>query len=288
MDADDNKIKDRKNVVFFVLTVSLSIFLIFLFFSTALIYVFGESAGELNSWLLVIDELIFLLLPSIIAAKFLNVNLKYIFRMNIPSLKMVIIGIAGVFFLEMFSDGIVSLQKFILPESWGYVYQRMLDEYLQKMSNIVGNGDFWLLLQSIFIIAIVPAISEEFLFRGFLQTTLEYNTKISYAIILSSVLFGAMHLNPIFFIPLAVAGAFFGIAAYTSSSIILPIILHFVTNTVSIINIFYSDSNGLTADKGSISLAIIFVTSGALGLALMAWYLFRERAKIKNDLQIGD
>ena len=275
----------RKKVVSLVLTVSFIIFLIYILFSSLLIYFFSESLEEINPWLLVINEIAFIFLPSILAVKFLRIDWQEIFRLNLPSMKIILVSVGGIFFLQMFSDGFVSLQEYLLPESWKFTYAQMLNDYIRTMSSLIGSNDLSLLLRGILIIAIVPAISEEFLFRGFLQTSLEYSTKILYAIIISSFLFAAMHFNPIFFIPLAVAGAYFGFASYFTSSIILPIILHFVTNTVSVFNIYFSGSEVITTDNTSLVLSLIFVVGGLAGLILTSTFLYRESLKTKSDLQ---
>lgn len=247
-----------------------------------MIYSFNETTEQINLWLLVVNELMFIFLPSVFAVKLIKVDWKYIFRINLPSLKIILVSIGGIFFLEMFSDGIIALQEYVLPESWKFLYTQMLNDYIGTMSRLVGSNDVSLLLRSILIIAVVPAISEEFLFRGFLQTSLEYSTKIAYAIIISSILFAAMHFNPVFFIPLAVAGAYFGFASYLSASIILPVILHFVTNIISVINIYYSGVDGLAKDNISFLLSLVFVIGGIIGLVLTSAFLYRERIKTKS------
>jgi CAAX protease family protein len=93
-------------------------------------------------------------------------------------------------------------------------------------------------LQWIFIIVgsvFVAAISEESLFRGFLQVTLENKGDPTRAIILTSVTWAIVHLNPYWAIPVFVLGVFIGFVAWKTKSIWPAVTIHASYNFLSLL-----------------------------------------------------
>ncbi|MEF2920401.1 MAG: type II CAAX endopeptidase family protein [Acutalibacteraceae bacterium] len=112
-----------------------------------------------------------------------------------------------------------------------------------------------------FSITFVPAIAEEFLFRGAVLGALRKYGDII-AIIMSSALFGIMHGNlvqtPVTFL----TGLILGYLTVKTGSIIPSMILHFVNNTLAVITEYLYNS-GMSEDLKtvidlSIMVAIIF------------------------------
>ena len=85
-----------------------------------------------------------------------------------------------------------------------------------------------------FIVAVVPAICEEIFFRGFVQKSFEQKIKPVWAALLTATFFGLYHFNPYGLIALIALGFYFGFAAYTSNSILVPMTLHFANNLFAV------------------------------------------------------
>jgi membrane protease YdiL (CAAX protease family) len=81
--------------------------------------------------------------------------------------------------------------------------------------------------------ALLPAVCEEFAFRGYLQSSLA-PLGAALAALLTGLLFGVMHFSVVRLIPLAVLGWIFAIAAERSGSILPSIVMHFLNNAVSL------------------------------------------------------
>lgn len=106
------------------------------------------------------------------------------------------------------------------------------------------------LLFNLFMIAVLPALGEELLFRGVIQRILSDLTRnIHWGIWLSAALFSALHLQFFGFIPRMVLGAMFGYLLVWSGSLWLPILAHFLNNAMAVIALYL-------IDKGSISPAV--------------------------------
>ena len=102
------------------------------------------------------------------------------------------------------------------------------------------------LIVAIVVIAIIPGIGEELLFRGFLQNILKRITKNDHmAIWITAVLFSAIHFQFYGFIPRMLLGALFGYLYVWSGNLLIPIVAHFLNNFVSLMAL-YIHQKGLT------------------------------------------
>jgi hypothetical protein len=94
----------------------------------------------------------------------------------------------------------------------------------------------WDLFYTILVIAVVPAIGEELLFRGYLQQKLSnWLSNPHTAILITAFLFSAIHFHFQGMIPRFVLGVLLGYLFYWSNSLWLPILAHFVNNAQAVI-----------------------------------------------------
>ena len=94
----------------------------------------------------------------------------------------------------------------------------------------------WDLFYTILVIAVVPAIGEELLFRGYLQQKLgNWLSNPHTAILITAFLFSAIHFHFQGMIPRFVLGVLLGYLFYWSNSLWLPILAHFVNNAQAVI-----------------------------------------------------
>jgi len=92
------------------------------------------------------------------------------------------------------------------------------------------------LLFNLIVIAAVPAIGEELLFRGYLQQKIVSWLKNPHtAILITAFLFSVIHLDFHAVIPRFVLGALLGYFFYWSGSLLLPILAHFINNAQAVI-----------------------------------------------------
>ena len=99
-----------------------------------------------------------------------------------------------------------------------------------------------MLILAIFAVALIPAICEEFLYRGLVLNGLrKYGVWVS--VLTSALLFSLMHMNlqqlPYTFI----LGVIFGLIVYYTRNIWLSIIMHFLNNATAILIIYFIKNN---------------------------------------------
>ena len=97
------------------------------------------------------------------------------------------------------------------------------------------------------VVAILPALGEELVFRGLIQTELQRVLSNPHvAIWLAAAFFSAFHLQFFGFFPRILIGAFLGYLYYWSGNLWLPILSHFFNNGVQL-TLIYLNQNQITS-----------------------------------------
>ena len=98
-------------------------------------------------------------------------------------------------------------------------------------------------IASFIVICLMAPIFEEILFRGIiLKGMLNHKINPLLAIVVSGLIFGVAHLNPWQFVGAGLLGCVFGYVYYQTKSLLLPIILHALNNTLSYVYIILFDA----------------------------------------------
>jgi len=99
------------------------------------------------------------------------------------------------------------------------------------------------LVYMLIVVAVIPSLGEELLFRGILQKIIiSWTKKPHLGIWITAILFSALHLQFYGFLPRMLLGVFFGYLFYWSRSLWIPILGHFINNgSVVIVSYFYPE-----------------------------------------------
>ncbi|MEC8853538.1 MAG: CPBP family intramembrane glutamic endopeptidase [Bacteroidota bacterium] len=154
-----------------------------------------------------------------------------------------------------------------------------LTEAFLAMNNM---GD---LLINLFLIALIPAIGEELLFRGVLQQLFaKWTGKIHLAIFISAFLFSAIHLQFFGFSPRFVLGIVLGYMFYWSKNLWLPILAHFTNNALAIIFTYQFVADKIQIDflNEETSVNISGALISLLAVALLM-FLLHKNTSIKKS-----
>ena len=111
-------------------------------------------------------------------------------------------------------------------------------------SSSYSYDTFWKFLGGVFFVAVLPGFCEEFLHRGLLMRKVGDNRNYKFAIMVSAVCFGLMHLNIEQFFYATILGIIIGFVGAVSDSIFPCMILHFCNNFVSVY-LSYANTNNL-------------------------------------------
>ena len=144
------------------------------------------------------------------------------------------------------------------------------------------TGGFWRVLGMSLVLAILPAVFEEFFFRGILAVEYERRGAVR-AALMSALLFALCHFDihnlPVYLF----SGALFALVLFATDSLIATMLLHTVYNLVSLFGQRYL--NALYDFTGSLELFIfllilIFLVS-AIFLAHLGALLYRRREEAR-------
>lgn len=143
------------------------------------------------------------------------------------------------------------------------------------------------LLLALLIIAVLPAVGEEIVFRGLIQNELYRGThNMHVAIWVAAVLFSAIHMQFYGFLPRLLLGALFGYLYYWSANLTLAIIAHFVNNAVSVIALYFYQRGALSFDVESQESAPMgVVMPSALLTAGRLYYFYKFYNDRKTAIQ---
>jgi membrane protease YdiL (CAAX protease family) len=143
------------------------------------------------------------------------------------------------------------------------------------------------MILNLFIIAILPAVGEEFFFRGVLQKILIKLFKSGHVgIWVTAFIFSAIHFQFFGFVPRFILGLIFGYLFFWSGTLWLPVISHFINNAVPVIMAYIQGMEKFNAptDTPSWKLALALPLPVAIGLVIL--FYFRNRSKINDRPEI--
>jgi len=162
-------------------------------------------------------------------------------------------------------------------------WMRDSEEKAQELTEAFLRIDsYWGLLFNIFMIAFLPAIGEELLFRGVLQRIFTRMTKSHHwGIWITAILFSALHMQFYGFVPRMLLGVMFGYLLVWSGSMWIPILAHFFNNAFAVIAIYMVDKNILDPNVEEIGSSPDSYYLAAISLGLIA--IFMLMIKRQNE-----
>ncbi|MFP4662943.1 MAG: type II CAAX prenyl endopeptidase Rce1 family protein [Bacteroidales bacterium] len=240
-----------------------------------------------------INSVFVLLLPAYVVAVISSPDPVYHLKMRrIPGNKEIIFTILWV----IASIGLVNLMaswnaSLNLPDGMEQIEQmiirmeesaRKLQERMLDAANIGG------LLVNIFVLALVPAVCEELLFRGVIQRLLkEWTNNIHIAILVAAILFSFVHFQFYGFLPRLFLGVMFGYLLYWTGSLWVPVIAHFTNNALAAIwyyIYFKSNESAPNPDEFGADPSSVWLYISILGYtAILIWFVrFRKKRKLSG------
>lgn len=121
----------------------------------------------------------------------------------------------------------------------------MESDYAKMMVNMINLDNPAELAVSIFVLAFIPALCEEALFRGGFQNYMHRATgKLWRSVIVVSLIFSAIHFSAYGFLSRFVLGIVLGLLFAYSGKLWLPILAHFINNAAAVIVMYVQKSNG--------------------------------------------
>ena len=148
---------------------------------------------------------------------FLGLDWRRTFRLNLAGARNLWLSLLTSACLAIALEAVNSFQTLVLPSS---------AEASRAVAAYVQTDSFSRLFQLLFALALVPAICEELLFRGFLLDCFYREESRWTAILLVGAMFSAFHRDMGSFLPSWIAGILLGIVVVRAGSLYATVILH--------------------------------------------------------------
>lgn len=291
----------------FTLVITIIAAIVFLLFGTVLggvffgmdnaMTVFSTLPNETNigifKYFQIVQTIGFFLIPAFLAAIFFSDNTKQFLSFSSRKFsggQIIIVCLSTIALLPISSSLTELTLRLPVDRAFPEFIARMhaLEETYEKLIGLFGNvGTFSGLLLNILMIAVLPAIAEELLFRGVFQRFFTEWTKNTHAAIwITAFIFSAIHMSYFGFLPRLVLGAFMGYLLVWSGSIWLPIIAHFTNNFFGVLGLYLYHNNYIQLNPIEMESEHLFtlpIIVGFITLPILLFYLYKSLKTISFD-----
>ena len=247
---------------------------VLLFVIVLVIYLGGILQSEYGVYGVAGTQMIILSIPLVMAI-YTKKDLKKTYSIRKP--KAVPALGACIFILGIISVGIVitSIVSSIFKESSEASYESLKD--------IMDNGFVITLL----IVALLPAICEEMMFRGYIFAAVREKYRPVVAMIFVAVCFGLYHMSISRLFVTGLLGFGLCMSTYYTKSIFPGMLMHFINNSYSVIAYYYPKAIEkvlpiLAVEKLSVKSAVIIAVFGIM--MLVAGYTILRMSKKKEEV----
>lgn len=232
-----------------------------------------------------ISSLGLFLLPAIGMALFCDASPRhYLFLHSVNDERVWLLVLASMFLIAAPINFIAMLnQQMELPTFMAPVEQwmRSQEDLAQQLTqNMIGDGTPQLLAINLIVMALCPAITEEFFFRGALQRLIgKWNPNPHFVIWSAAILFSAFHLQFYGFIPRMLLGAYLGYLLLWTRSIWIPVFAHFINNATAVIGMSDKNLRESALVTGEIPTDQIFQYGIAAAISLILFIFLNQYLK---------
>lgn len=226
-------------------------------------------------WGLALTEVLFILI-SVLLVKAWKWNFKEVFSIKKPKLKelgaVLVSWLGTVLGMLVINNIILYLFPVAMTQTEG------------------GLSEFFMTLPlpiSLFIVAVMPAVGEEVLFRGAIQYN--FRDKSKWVTILGvGFLFGLFHIDPTRILGTALLGMVAAYIMYETENILLPIFLHFVNNAFGVSGVFLADKvTSYTVTNPVKELSSVLLAGFAAPMLILAGSRLLKSQKKRQEVPIS-
>jgi uncharacterized protein len=219
----------------------------------------------------------------LVMLRFMKVNIGHYLnwkKLPIPAL-LLLTGFLIIFIMPANSliiswNAELSLPEFMRGfEEWA----RAKEDELAELTKLIANfGTLPRLLAGLLVIAVIPAIGEELVFRGVLQRQVHrWSGNAHVAVWVAAIIFSAIHVQFFGFVPRVLLGALFGYLYLWSGNIWVPIIAHFFNNGFTVFLLYLQQTGAIDYNIESTEpMPILTILISAVLSAAIIYYLYKQ------------
>ncbi|WP_051189445.1 CPBP family intramembrane glutamic endopeptidase [Daejeonella oryzae] len=245
----------------------------------------GDFSNNLNLTKLIqiVSAIGMFIVPALFFARLESVNWMRYLKFNSASpllfLLVVLLMFSSTPMLEL---SVEVNQNMKLPsfmqdlETW----MRNQEDHLAELTKqLLKMNSATTLAVNLLMLAVLPAIGEELIFRGSLQKIFtKMIANYHFAIWITAIIFSAFHMQFYGFLPRMLLGAMFGYLLVWSNSIWIPILAHFTNNAIAVMSAYLYQQQGLSLEKinESQSFSPVFYLASLILTAVLLWFFYNQ------------
>lgn len=164
-----------------------------------------------------------------------------------------------------------------VPENWRVEFMKLEDNYNRQVEAIIQLKNTKDYIIALVVMAFLPALCEETMFRGGLQNFLTRSTNMPWlSIIIVSLIFSVVHLSFYGFLSRMFLGIILGFIFQYSGKLWLSILAHFINNALALTVLYFYIRQGKTLQDAMQSDAASFWGLLAIPVVIAFFELFRR------------
>ena len=243
----------------------------------AIIKAFSKPENiNISRWVQIISAAVMFLLPVLFTAMIISKKPFYYMGFNGIATKKQAFIVVGIAFLAIVLSGVLGEinSKIPIPQNWEHVFKKLEEEYNSQILIMARMNNFAEYVFVMIVIALAPAIFEEICFRsGLQQILINWTKQPIVAIIITSVIFSAIHFSYYGFLPRFALGLLLGLIFYYSKNIWFSILMHLLNNGISITAIYLTSVNGKPKQEildSNMGVSVNLTATALLGVIVLA------------------
>lgn len=196
------------------------------------------DAIRLMLYVSALSQLLCFLLPSLIFVKLYQGSLKQSLNLDFKLSKWGLAGVAVTIFLLIMpaNDWFGAWNEGWALGSWADGLRQLAQRVRQMSGNLLSLQSPFDIVLLLLIVALIPAICEELLFRGILQPMTQHMTHNAHAgIVLTALIFSVAHGDIFGLVPRFFLGLLLGYVYYYSGSMLVNVSAHFFNNAAIVV-----------------------------------------------------
>lgn len=224
-------------------------------------------------------------IPALLYGRILNPDpieeLGFSKRINLQQIATMVLIVFGAL---MVGGSLGELNERIpISKHWEKIFRKAEDEYTAQILVIANMKNVGEYLYTLVILAFVPAMVEEMLFRGCMQQLLVRWTRVAWiGIFITSIIFSAFHFSYYGFLPRLFLGCMLGYLFYFSKNIWLNILAHFLNNAIAVTQMYFLSKAGkLSADSMNDTYPYYLGAIGLVAVIALFVYFKKESDKLQ-------
>ena len=206
--------------------------------------------------MLTVQDVFAFIVPAILAmAIFYRRPLHVMCLDRAPGLKAILVVLAFYLVSLPAMNWLVDFNQSVSLPSWmsgiEQLMRAMEDSAADVTEQLLDINTLWQFLSSVFVIGVMAGLSEEMLFRGAMQRTMQDSRLNTHAVVwITAIVFSAFHMQFFGFIPRMVLGAWLGYLLVWTRSLWVPIIAHALNNSTVVFFSYLANKGIMPEDFG--------------------------------------